>query len=60
MITFTGTPKTANTSVYDFKGLSTDDKPTLEDFPNMENGSTFLEMDTKHLSYWDAEHEEWV
>lgn len=60
MITFTGTPKSNNASNYDFMGLSGDDKPTLEQFPNMENGSSFMEMDTKQLFFWDAEHEEWV
>lgn len=60
MITYTGISKTGSTNEYQFKGLSTDTKPTKEDFPDMENGSSFFEMDTKTTSYWDAGSENWV
>ena len=60
MVTYTGVSKTNDDYVYTFHGLSTDDKPTLEQFPEMKNGSKFIEMDTKTLSYWDAENEDWI
>ena len=60
MITFNGTPKSNSDNDYDFMGLSTDEKPSATDFPNMRNGSTFMEMDTKQMFFWDAENQDWV
>lgn len=60
MITFTGVSKTETDYQYSFSGLSTDDKPTLTDYPNMRNGSSFFEMDTKVVKFWDAGNETWV
>ena len=60
MISFNGTPKSNNDSDYDFMGLSTDTKPTIEEYPNMRNGSSFFEMDSKKLYFYDAENEQWV
>ena len=52
--------KDQNTHKYDFEGLSTDTKPDLTDYPDLTNGSTFMEMDTKKLYYWDAAGSTWV
>ena len=41
---------------FDFRGLSTDTKPTDGSMPN---GATFLEMDTGDVYIFDQEHEEW-
>lgn len=60
MITYTGMSKTETTYEYDFMGMSTDTKPTIADFPLMRNGSSFMEMDTKKLYYYDAENDAWV
>lgn len=60
MVTETNASKTNNDYAFDFMGLSTDTKPTLEEYPNMKNGSTFLEMDTKQCFFWDAENSDWV
>ena len=60
MITYTGVSKTETKDQYDFMGLSTDEKPTLEELPDMRNGSSYMEMDTKKLYFWDAENEQWV
>ena len=60
MVTYGGVSKTGNTIKYDFEGKSTDTKPTKTDFPDMANGSTFMEIDTKKLFFWDAEGEQWV
>ena len=60
MITFTGVSKTNSDYQYDFEGLSTDEKPTLTDYPNMKNGSSFFELDTKKIYFWDATNETWV
>ena len=60
MVTFTGVSKTNSDYQYDFEGLSTDEKPTLADNPNMKNGSSFFELDTKKIYFWDATNETWV
>lgn len=60
MITYTGNSKTETGQRFDFEGLSTDTKPTLADYPSMMNGSSFLEMDTKKIYFWDADNEQWV
>lgn len=60
MVTYTGISKTGSTNEYQFKGLSTDTKPTKANFPDMGNGSSFFEMDTKTTSYWDESGENWV
>ena len=60
MITYTGKPKTEQYNQYDFMGLSTDVKPTVEDYPDLRNGSSFLEMDTRKIFFFDAENHKWV
>lgn len=60
MVTERSVSKTDNDYEFNFKGLSTDTKPLIADYPNMKNGSTFLAMDTKELSYYDAENDAWV
>lgn len=46
---------------FSFKGLQSDTKPT-ETFDGMtiKNGSSFLEMDTKELKFYDAAGKAWV
>jgi hypothetical protein len=60
MVTYGGVSKTDNDYKYEFEGLPTDTKPTNEDYPDMKNGSTFFEMDTQSVKFWDAENEVWV
>lgn len=60
MVTQRGVSKTNNDYDYDFTGLSTDTKPLIADYPDMKNGSTFLEMDTKKLFFYDAENDAWI
>lgn len=60
MITFTGISKTETNYEYDFTGLSSDTKPTIANYPNMRNGSSFMEMDTKKIYFYDAENDDWV
>ena len=43
-------------NVYDLRGLSTDEKPTEK----IGNGSTFIEIDTSKIFFFDAESNEWV
>lgn len=43
----------------DLRGLSTDDKPTKIDTDLIENGSTFIEIDTGNLFLYDLDNEEW-
>ena len=46
---------------FSFSGLSSDTKPT-ESYKHMPiaNGSTFLEMDTQELKFYDGEGKAWV
>lgn len=41
---------------WDLRGLSTDTKPTDAYIPN---GSSFLEMDTGDVYFWDADAPQW-
>ena len=60
MVTYSSPSHTEAKVQYDFEGLSTDTKPTATDFPNMGNGSSFLEMDTKVLFFYDENSGNWV
>lgn len=44
-----------------FKGLSTDSKPTVKygDIP-ITNGSTFFEMDTQEVYFYDGGSDSWL
>ena len=46
---------------FSFMGLSTDNKPTVtwKGIP-IENSSTFFEMDTQAVKFYDAENATWV
>ena len=44
----------------EFRGLEGDDKPTSISGATIENGSSFLEMDTGKVYYYDLENSEWV
>ena len=51
----------SNDKLYRFQGLSTDEKPTgTYGGVGIENGSSFLEMDTGKTYYYDEQHTEWV
>ena len=44
-----------------FKGLSTDTKPTVKWYSEkIKNGSTFLEMDTQEIYFYDESTESWL
>ena len=43
----------------ELRGLSTDEKPTEIDDKKINNGSTFIEIDTGKIFFYDAENEEW-
>lgn len=47
-------------AAFDFSGLSADEKPkpTYESTV-IRNGSTFMEMDTSTLYFYDEENQEW-
>lgn len=56
MITLTNTIFITNErSINEYIGLSTDDKPTGE-----LNGSSFYEMDTQKMYYYDEDTDTWV
>lgn len=43
----------------ELRGLSTDTKPTTINGENIDNGSTFIEIDTGKIYFYDLENEEW-
>lgn len=44
-----------------FKGLSTDTKPTVSyGGRNIVNGSSFFEIDTQNLVFYDEENDRWI
>lgn len=43
----------------ELRGLSTDSKPTTIENGIVENGSTFIEIDTGKLYLYDLDSEEW-
>ena len=47
--------------VFSFKGLSTDSKPTDEYMgKTIANGSSFFEIDTQDIKFYDADSQSWV
>ncbi len=44
----------------DLRGLSTDEKPTEVSGKKVDNGSIFIEMDTKKIYFYDLENEQWL
>lgn len=53
--------KDDTTNELSFKGLSTDTKPTVEyDSLKITNGSTFFEMDTQEVFFYDGDTDTWL
>lgn len=61
MISYSLTAQTENDYEFGFKGLSTDTKPTGEyDGKAIANGSSFFEMDTQAVFYYDGGTDSWL
>ena len=61
MITYDGMARDAQSKTFAFKGLSSDTKPTGSyDGYVIENGSSFMELDTKTLFYYNEGAQTWV
>lgn len=43
----------------EFRGLSSDTKPTQLDGETIANGSVFIEIDTGKIFFYDLENEQW-
>lgn len=43
----------------ELRGLSTDEKPTIIKGATVDNGSSFIEIDTGKVFLYDLENEEW-
>lgn len=43
----------------EIRGLSTDEKPLIEDFAELNNGAVFVEIDTGKIFMYDKENDEW-
>lgn len=53
--------KDDTTNELSFKGLSTDTKPTVKyDDLAIINGSTFFEMDTQEVYFYDGDTDDWL
>lgn len=53
--------KDDTTNELSFKGLSTDTKPTVKyDDLKIINGSTFFEMDTQQVFFYDGATDSWL
>ena len=48
--------KDKDNALLDIRGLSTDAKPTKD----ISNGSSFIEMDTGKIYFFDADNKEWL
>lgn len=60
MVTYTKTNVKTGLALFAFNGLSTDTKPTIEmDGIQIGNGSSFLEIDTKDMKFYDGESNTW-
>ena len=62
MVTYDANPTRRNDGKYEFsfKGLSTDTKPTgTWHNQGIANGSSFLEINTQAISFYDEEGETW-
>lgn len=53
--------KDDTTNELSFKGLSTDTKPTVK-YGDLKiiNGSTFFEMDTQQVFFYDGDTDDWL
>lgn len=61
MITAERTGGTLEAGTWAFKGLTTDTKPTQEwEGTKILNGSTFFEMNTQNIKFYDADSQSWV
>jgi len=55
------TSVTDNKTIFEFRGLSTDDKPTQKYVEqDVSNGSTFIEMDTGKVFMFNESELAWV
>lgn len=61
MISYSLKAQTDSDYEYAFKGLSTDTKPTIEvNGKAIANGSTFFEMDTQDVYFYDGATNSWL
>ncbi len=51
--------KGGSIALVELSGLSTDDKPVEMGSTKVDNGSTYIEMDTGKIYLYDLENEEW-
>lgn len=61
MISYSVKAQLKDTAEFAFKGLSTDSKPTdVFIGKNIGNGSTFFEMDTQEVYFYDGGTNSWL
>ena len=60
MITIAKTEKFEDNKILvELRGLSTDNKPTEMSDKEIQNGSTFIEIDTGKIYLYDLENQQW-
>lgn len=52
--------KNGKGNAIEFRGLSTDTKPTTLNDEDINNGSTFIEIDTGKIYFYDLDSKEWM
>ena len=61
MISYSVRANETDTVIFSFKGLSTDTKPTgTHDGQTIANSSTFFEMDTQEVYFYDGGSGSWL
>ena len=61
MITVVNQESRADNTVFEFRGLSGDNKPTSTyNDEAIGNGSIFIEIDTQKILFYDGASDEWV
>ena len=61
MISYSVTAYDENGALFKFKGLSTNTKPTVShDGQPIANASTFFEMDTQEVYFYDGDTNDWL
>lgn len=53
------TTKNGETSSYELRGLSTDEKPTKIEGKDIPNGTIFIEINTGKIFFYDLENKLW-
>lgn len=60
MVTLNTSNDTTRSEGWEFRGKSTDTKPSEVNGVNIPNGSVFFEFDTGDVYFWDDDSKTWI